>query len=318
MASVSGSSSFDSAASASSFERDPTQFCASSSCLGLPWHEWLENQTTNCQQQLSTNCEQLELFDDLQKYAFEAEEFTNFDDPSLPACNAQQLPQPQPQPQSELQQLAKPQKSRFGTPKTEGEILLARRESVPKRTRQDTAYCIRLWNEWSKYRCETSEVHIPLLMEMDAYSLQYWMTRFILEVRKQNGDEYPPNTLHHLVCGIMRFLRQNGKPQLDFFKDDTFADFRSSLDGEMKRLQSKGVGSRSRQAEPLTVDEEETLWRRKILGDHNPQSLLYTVFFMIGFYFALRSGDEHRQALSDPSGRETRRKAVFAVHRGHI
>ena len=52
------------------------------------------------------------------------------------------------------------------------------------------------------------------------------MTRFIPEVRKKNGEEYPPNTLHHLVCGIMRFLRQSGKPQLDFFKDDVFAGFR--------------------------------------------------------------------------------------------
>ena len=73
--------------------------------------------------------------------------------------------------------------------------------------------------------------------------------------------------MHHVVCGIMRFLRQNGKPQVDFFKDDTFADYRSSLDGEMKRLQAKGIGSRGKQAEPLTADEEEMLWNKKVLGD---------------------------------------------------
>ena len=37
------------------------------------------------------------------------------------------------------------------------------------------------------------------------------------------------------------------------------------------------------------------LWNRKILGDHNPQALLHTVFYMIGLYFAVRSGDKHRQ-----------------------
>ena len=61
-----------------------------------------------------------------------------------------------------------------------------------------------------------------------------------------------------------------------------------------------GVGSTSRQAEPLTVDEEETLWKRQTLGDHNLQSLLNTVFFMIRFYFALWSGDEHRQLWHNP------------------
>ena len=126
------------------------------------------------------------------------------------------------------------------------------------------------------------------------------MTHFVLEVRKKNGKEYPPNTLHHLVCGMMRFIRQNGKQRLNFFKDNIFSDFRSSLDGEMKRLQSKGIGSSCKQAEPLMVDEEEMLWTKKILGDHSPQSLLYTVFFMIGFYFALRSGDEHRQLQYHP------------------
>ena len=79
------------------------------------------------------------------------------------------------------------------------------------------------------------------LHELDEHALQYWMTRFILEVRKQKRDEYPLNTLHHLVCRMMRFLQQNGKPHIDFFKDDIFSAFPSSLDGEMKWLQSKGM-----------------------------------------------------------------------------
>ena len=67
------------------------------------------------------------------------------------------------------------------------------------------------------------------------------------------------------------------------------------LDVEMKWLQFKGLGSNHKQAEPLTVQEE--LWEKKktILGDNSPESLLNTIIFMNGLYFALRSGDEHRQ-----------------------
>ena len=100
----------------------------------------------------------------------------------------------------------------------------------------------------------------------------------------------------------MRHIRHNcGRPELDFFKDPDFSDFRSSLDAEMKKLQSAGVGSVKKQAEPLTMDEEEQLWEKKILGDHSPKALLNTMMFMNGLYFALRSGVEHRQLVHSPS-----------------
>ena len=57
----------------------------------------------------------------------------------------------------------------------------------------------------------------------------------------------------------------------------------------MKRLQQQGVGSLRRQAETLSEDEEDSLWGKGLLGDNNPQSLLDTIVFYIGFYFALRS-----------------------------
>lgn len=75
-----------------------------------------------------------------------------------------------------------------------------------------------------------------------------------------NGEEYRPNTLHHIICGIMRHVRVNIRADIDFFKDTEFAGFRGSLDAEMKRLQAKGLGSHHKQAEPLTKEEEELVW----------------------------------------------------------
>ena len=129
--------------------------------------------------------------------------------------------------------------------------------------------------------------------------MKHWLTLFVLEVRKQNGTEYPPNTLHHIVCGIMRYLRQNGM-NIDFYQDPEFADFRQSLDAEMKRLQGSGLGSQKNQAAPLTEQNEEKLWQVGVLGAHNPQALLNTMIYMNGLYFALPSGDEHRQLRHNP------------------
>ena len=68
----------------------------------------------------------------------------------------------------------------------------------------------------------------------------------------------------------------------------------------MKRLQSLGLGSQRRQAEPLTTEDEEMLWEKGLLGDATPQTLLDTMVFCNGLYFALRSGREHRQLKMNP------------------
>lgn len=37
----------------------------------------------------------------------------------------------------------------------------------------------------------------------------------------------------------------------------------------MKHLTTLGVGVKRRQAEPITVEEENLLWDMKLLGDHS-------------------------------------------------
>ena len=68
----------------------------------------------------------------------------------------------------------------------------------------------------------------------------------------------------------------------------------------MKRLQAMGIGNKKKQAEILTVEHEEILWSKGLLGDHTPQSLLDTIVYCNGLFFALRSGREHQQLRSSP------------------
>ena len=37
--------------------------------------------------------------------------------------------------------------------------------------------------------------------------LAHGLECFVLEIRKKDGAEYSPNSLHHIVCGIMRHVR---------------------------------------------------------------------------------------------------------------
>ena len=178
---------------------------------------------------------------------------------------------------------------RFAPPRSEEELTRARLESIPNKSREDTEYCVRVWNAWAENRKLNTRVTVPPLEDLgDAETIQHWLSHFVTEIRKNNGLECPPNTLYHVVSGIMRHMRYNcGRPELDFFKDPSFSEFRASLDAEMKRLQSTGIGSVKKQAEPLTLKEVELLWQKKLLGDHNPKSLLNMMVFMNGLHFAL-------------------------------
>ena len=75
----------------------------------------------------------------------------------------------------------------------------------------------------------------------------------------------------------------------------------------MKHLRSCGLGSK-KQAEPISIHEETILWEHGLLGSCSPQVLLDTMVFLCGMYFALRSGQEHRDLqfsqieLIEPSG----------------
>ena len=73
------------------------------------------------------------------------------------------------------------------------------------------------------------------------------------------------------------------------------------LDSEMKRLQASGIGTAQRKAESITFEDEEILWRKRILGDSTPQSLLDTMLHMNGLYFALRGGKEYTNLQHKPS-----------------
>ena len=79
--------------------------------------------------------------------------------------------------------------------------------AIPEKTKSVTAWEICVWNDWAAACAATiSEtdrliVTTPLL-EMPVEDLAYWMGKFVLEARKMDSSEYPPETLYSLITAI--------------------------------------------------------------------------------------------------------------------
>lgn len=191
--------------------------------------------------------------------------------------------------------------SRFAAPVSDTVEEEYRLSRVPAKTQKATAWGIRVWNEWASIRGASSSetvgrlpVTTPLL-EMTSEDLGYWLGKFVLEVRKVDGTEYPPKTLYALVCCFKRHYEANGVHSINPLdvSDPRFGGFRQSLDAEMQRLHTKGLGTKKKQAEPITEDEEAILWSSGQLGCHSARALQNTVYFYNCKVFGLRSYDEH-------------------------
>ena len=194
------------------------------------------------------------------------------------------------------------EQNRFAKPISDEQVKAVQESVIPGNIKKSTNWALNVWNEWSASRKSmASATGIPLcgidfppnVLIAKAPELNHWMSKFVLEVRRKDGKSYPPNTLYQLCCGVMHYIRGTNET-VDYFNDSAFAGFRKTLDGEMKKLRSQGLGTDIRQAEPISAEEEELLWQCGALGGQNPQSLVDSMLYMCGLYFALRSGQEDK------------------------
>ena len=192
--------------------------------------------------------------------------------------------------------------SRFNELKTDSDLEEAKASSIPENTRKNTSWAVNVWKAWSAHRRKTCSsvtewpIHLFIAQPQD---LDYWLSKFVLEAKKESGEPYPPDTLYGICAGLLRYIRER-RPEINIFKDYQYTGFRKTLDGEMKRLRSAGIDVKKRQAEPISVEEEDTLWQKGVLGEHDPQTLLDTMLFLCGIHFALaqRSGTSWPSSIS--------------------
>ena len=129
---------------------------------------------------------------------------------------------------------------RFGPSVSSEDLNKRNLERIPKKTKSQNDWSMAVWREWAVFRntkLETiSDENFPIPVDIsgtDIKTLDYWLCRFIIEVRRKDGSPYPPNTLYNIACGIQRYLGDTcNRQDLSFFKKDCkdFHQFRAAID----------------------------------------------------------------------------------------
>ena len=154
-----------------------------------------------------------------------------------------------------------------------------------------------LWKQARNRHHPEDPVPEGLLTSCNSVLLNTHLSKFAVEARKANGEIYPPATIHQLLCGLLRYMRETtpGCPNFLNKQDSQFRQLQGTLDALFHKLHSDGIGVQVRHTEIITKADEEKLWTSGIMGLSNPRSLQNAAFFVVGKMFSLRGGVEHRK-----------------------
>ena len=56
------------------------------------------------------------------------------------------------------------------------------------------------------YELQKVQVLSAAIVEMDVLSLNYWLSKFMMEVAEKSGERHPPKSEYATICALKRYL----------------------------------------------------------------------------------------------------------------
>ena len=188
----------------------------------------------------------------------------------------------------------------FKPPEDDNDISEYSKKRFAPQSKRKIMWAVNMYNHWRQNRMtkpgvpyQIIQANLEMMNGFTQSDLCYSMCRFVREVKKLDGSDYPPNTIRELVVMIQMFMHENGI----FWKlldNAAFLSLRNVVDNTMKQRHSEGLGVR-RSSDIISLDNENSLFGQGVLGDENPLQLLRTMIYIIGMHCALRGGIEHNK-----------------------
>lgn len=202
----------------------------------------------------------------------------------------------------------------------EKDVEKTKQNTVPKNTERHTVWSSNCYRTWAKARnVEFRDFHpedsrfpsVPNLEELNVEQMNYWLSRFALEVKKRDGADYRHEVLYSLFCGVNRVIREK-YPALSLFHAPELKPLQTTLDGRLKELQAKQQPF-TKQADAISCSDESQMWSTGVLGTHSPKAVINTLLYLSGKLFVLRGGQELRELSHDQIEFLERQDGTMAV-----
>ncbi|KAM5138919.1 uncharacterized protein ACMZJ9_016380 [Mantella aurantiaca] len=136
--------------------------------------------------------------------------------------------------------------------------------------------------------------------EIPHTELDRLLSKFLLVVKRKDGNEYEPHTLRCMVGSIDRYLKEHSYMHtIVYGNSKDFPLTKQSLNAKIKFLKRIAECNPPIRQEALTDDDIEHLFKSGTLSMDNPTSLLNLVFFNNGIHFALRTKEQYNLQWGD-------------------
>ena len=133
--------------------------------------------------------------------------------------------------------------------------------------------------------------------QIDVALLGAYLSKYIQQMKRNDGDEYEPQTIKGAVYSIERYLKEQGYDEWKITTSPAFSLVQDVLKAKMTISKSSGKGNRPNRAMPVSEEDESRFWESKAFGFHHPMALLRVVFWYFTMLFGLRGRNEHHQML---------------------
>jgi len=147
-----------------------------------------------------------------------------------------------------------------------------------------------------KFLAATEDGFDVELFHLPPETLDLYLAKFFIGARQSDGSEYEPDTLTTYQRGIDRYLTEHGY-KFSICRDTVFKKSQDAIRAKRSDLKGKGKGNKTRASEPLTDDEIRLMREKGVLGNHSPESLLFTVWWNNTKLLGFRASDENKKLL---------------------